>query len=50
MHDTEDTPVVQSAPTNGINVDPNHPYFLHSSDAPGITLVNSVFDGRGYQG
>ncbi|XP_059302215.1 uncharacterized protein LOC132054181 [Lycium ferocissimum] len=28
----------------------NHPYHLHSSDAPGMALVNNPFDGRGYQG
>ncbi|XP_059306197.1 uncharacterized protein LOC132057585 [Lycium ferocissimum] len=28
----------------------NHPYHLHSSDAPGMGLVNNPFDGSGYQG
>ncbi|XP_019256360.1 PREDICTED: uncharacterized protein LOC109234753 [Nicotiana attenuata] len=32
------------------NLDSNHPYFLHSSDSPGMSLVNVPFDGRGYQG
>ncbi|KAH0678096.1 hypothetical protein KY284_019181 [Solanum tuberosum] len=31
-------------------IDIHHPFFLHSSDAPGMTLVNNPFDGRGYQG
>ncbi|XP_019246308.1 PREDICTED: uncharacterized protein LOC109225956 [Nicotiana attenuata] len=29
------------------NLDSNHPYFLHSSDSPGMSLVNVPFDGRG---
>ncbi|XP_070028960.1 uncharacterized protein [Nicotiana sylvestris] len=48
-----DTTVDQTTVTstgNGPNSDPNHPYFLHSSDAPGMSLVNVVFDGKGYQG
>ncbi|XP_070034358.1 uncharacterized protein [Nicotiana tomentosiformis] len=36
--------------SSGVTADTNHPYFLHSSDAPGMTLVNSPFDGRGYPG
>lgn len=28
----------------------NHPYHLHASDAPGMTLVNNLFNGRVYQG
>lgn len=32
------------------NVDSNNPLYLHSSDAPGMNLVNISFDGRGYQG
>lgn len=34
---------------NGMK-DPSHPYFLHPSDSPGMNLVNSSFDGRGYGG
>lgn len=34
---------------NGPNFDLNHPFFPHSSDAPGMSLVNDVFDGKGYQ-
>jgi len=30
-------------------IDSNHPYFLTNSDAPGMTLVNDIFDGKGYQ-
>ncbi|XP_019262541.1 PREDICTED: uncharacterized protein LOC109240365 [Nicotiana attenuata] len=40
----------QTSTGNGINVDLNHPFFLHSSDAPGMSLVNAVFDGKGFQG
>ncbi|XP_019258336.1 PREDICTED: uncharacterized protein LOC109236602 [Nicotiana attenuata] len=36
--------------SSGVTTYTNHPYSLHSSDAPGMTLVNSPFDGRGYPG
>ncbi|XP_070050667.1 uncharacterized protein [Nicotiana tomentosiformis] len=29
-------------------MDSSHPYYLHSSDFPGMNLVNFTFDGRGY--
>ncbi|XP_060175415.1 uncharacterized protein LOC132606094 [Lycium barbarum] len=32
----------------GITYDVSHPYHLNSSDNPGMTLVNTNFDGRGY--
>lgn len=50
MSDAGETSVVLVTGGNGVNFDPNHPYFLHSSDAPGMSLVNAVFDGRGFQG
>ncbi|XP_019238637.1 PREDICTED: uncharacterized protein LOC109218721 [Nicotiana attenuata] len=50
MTGTTDTIVAQSSSANAVNFDPNNPYFLHSSDAPGMSLVNAVFDGRGFQG
>ncbi|XP_019235591.1 PREDICTED: uncharacterized protein LOC109215922 [Nicotiana attenuata] len=50
MPDSTDTPPAQTSSGNGINVDLNHPFFLHSSDAPGMSLVNAVFDGKGFQG
>nr|XP_009601027.2 uncharacterized protein LOC104096369 [Nicotiana tomentosiformis]XP_009601028.1 uncharacterized protein LOC104096371 [Nicotiana tomentosiformis] len=50
MTDTIDLTVPQTGSSNGANFDPNHPYFLHSSDAPGMSLVNAAFDGRGFQG
>lgn len=28
----------------------SNPLFLHTSDAPGMNLVNSTFDVKGYQG
>ncbi|XP_059290878.1 uncharacterized protein LOC132044419 [Lycium ferocissimum] len=31
-------------------VDSSHPFYLHPSDYPGMSLVSSVFDGRGYGG
>lgn len=32
------------------SIDSNHSYHLHPSDAPGMTLINNLFDGKGYQG
>ncbi|XP_060182912.1 uncharacterized protein LOC132612848 [Lycium barbarum] len=31
-------------------MDSSHLYYLHSSDFPGMNLVNSTFDGKGYGG
>ncbi|XP_019250937.1 PREDICTED: uncharacterized protein LOC109229840 [Nicotiana attenuata] len=50
MIGTTETTVAQPSSANAVNFDPNHPYFLHSSDAPGMSLMNAVFDGRGFQG
>ncbi|XP_019240730.1 PREDICTED: uncharacterized protein LOC109220718 [Nicotiana attenuata] len=50
MSDDAETTVVPATAGNGVNFDPNHPYFLYSSDSPGMSLVNAVFDGRGFQG
>nr|XP_009771468.1 PREDICTED: uncharacterized protein LOC104221994 [Nicotiana sylvestris] len=50
MTGTTDTIVAQSSSANAVNFDPNNPYFLHSSDEPGMSLVNALFDGRGFQG
>lgn len=33
-----------------VSLDTSHPYFLHPSDSLGMTLVTSIFDGRGYGG
>ncbi|XP_070047428.1 uncharacterized protein [Nicotiana tomentosiformis] len=33
-----------------VSYDVNHSYHLNNSDSPEITLVNIVFDGRGYRG
>ncbi|XP_049364496.1 uncharacterized protein LOC125829296 [Solanum verrucosum] len=35
---------------NGITIDNSHSYFLHQFDAPGMVLVNTPFDGKGYPG
>lgn len=32
------------------SMDPTHVYYLHSSDSTGMALVNTPFDGKGYQG
>ncbi|KAH0662254.1 hypothetical protein KY284_027185 [Solanum tuberosum] len=31
-------------------MDQSSPYFLHPSDSPGMSLVNSTFEGKGYGG
>ncbi|XP_075080229.1 uncharacterized protein LOC142165756 [Nicotiana tabacum] len=31
-------------------IDSTHPYYLHPSDYPGMNLVSSAFDGKGYGG
>lgn len=46
---------ITTVPTSQTSVhtvasDPNHVYFLHSSDSPGMTLVNASLDGKGFQG
>ncbi|XP_070009494.1 uncharacterized protein [Nicotiana sylvestris] len=33
-----------------VSYDVNHPYHLNNFDSPGMTLVNTVFDGIGYPG
>ncbi|XP_049390256.1 uncharacterized protein LOC125854717 [Solanum stenotomum] len=35
---------------NANQIDSSHPFYLHSSDSPGMSLVNFIFDGRGFQG
>ncbi|XP_059281111.1 uncharacterized protein LOC132034768 [Lycium ferocissimum] len=35
---------------NNTTADISNPYYLHPSDSPGMQLVNSVFDGKGYAG
>lgn len=32
------------------SIDSNHPYHLNLSDAPGIILINNLFNEKGYQG
>ncbi|XP_019267483.1 PREDICTED: uncharacterized protein LOC109244795 [Nicotiana attenuata] len=44
------TPTVTGSTSSGSTTDSNHPYYLHSSDAPGMSLVSSPFDGRGFTG
>lgn len=38
--------VVASAETG--NVRNNQPFYIHPSYSPGMTLVNTIFDGKGY--
>lgn len=40
----------QENTASGVNLVSSIPLFLHASDAPGMNLVNNIFDGRGYQG
>ncbi|XP_015160610.1 uncharacterized protein [Solanum tuberosum] len=35
---------------NANQIDSSHPFYLHSSDKPGMSLVNFIFYGRGFQG
>ncbi|XP_019256316.1 PREDICTED: uncharacterized protein LOC109234705 [Nicotiana attenuata] len=52
--DVTETPLTHTSSSttsgNGNTIDSTHPYFLHASDAPGMILVNTPFDGRGYAG
>lgn len=50
MPDSTETFVAQTSTGNGVNLDLNHPYFLHSYDVPGMRLVNIIYDRRGFQG
>ncbi|XP_060188169.1 uncharacterized protein LOC132617224 [Lycium barbarum] len=38
--------------TDGDNnaITQNHPYHFHLSDSPGMSLINTVFDGKGFPG
>ncbi|XP_060200816.1 uncharacterized protein LOC132629096 [Lycium barbarum] len=36
--------------TGPSQIDSNNPLYIHSSDSPGMSLVNFIFDGRGFQG
>lgn len=47
---SESTANTTAQQDNGITIDNSHPYFLHPSDAPGMVLVNTSFDGKGYPG
>lgn len=51
VNDSESTPATLAAgSSSGTKIDINHAFYLHSSDSPGMGLVGSTFDGRGYQG
>ncbi|XP_075080676.1 uncharacterized protein LOC142166147 [Nicotiana tabacum] len=49
-----ETTIISTSDTSNaakpVSYDVNHPYHLNNSDSPGMTLVNIVFDGRGYPG
>ncbi|XP_055824434.1 uncharacterized protein LOC129892954 [Solanum dulcamara] len=47
---SETTEIKSDSGEKRIIYENNHPYYLSNSDSPGMTLVNSVFDGRGYPG
>ncbi|PHT48470.1 hypothetical protein CQW23_12678 [Capsicum baccatum] len=47
---SKSTPNTTTQQDNKITIDNSHPYFLHPSDAPGMILVNTPFDGKGYPG
>lgn len=42
--------VVAAEGSNAITFDSNHLYHLHPSDALGMNLVSTVFDGKGFAG
>ncbi|XP_055835097.1 uncharacterized protein LOC129903569 [Solanum dulcamara] len=46
----ETTQVKSGSGEKGNTYESSHPYHLNNSDSPGMTLVNNVFDGRGYPG
>nr|XP_009763850.1 PREDICTED: uncharacterized protein LOC104215692 [Nicotiana sylvestris] len=50
MVSSSDAPSKDGGSSTSPTIDASHPYFLHPSDSPGMTLVSSVFDGRGYGG
>ncbi|XP_033517573.1 uncharacterized protein [Nicotiana tomentosiformis] len=39
---------VSGSTSSRVTNDSNHPYHLHSSDTPGMALVKSTFDGKGF--
>ncbi|XP_019248718.1 PREDICTED: uncharacterized protein LOC109227985 [Nicotiana attenuata] len=46
----EQTPLCSSTSANFAVMDSSNPYYLHPSDSPGMVLVNTLFDGKGYAG
>lgn len=38
----------QSSKNNSALIDASHPYFLASSDSPGMTLITTIFDGTNF--
>ncbi|XP_016441804.2 uncharacterized protein LOC107767346 [Nicotiana tabacum] len=41
---------IGASPTGSVVLDSSHPFYLHPSDSPGMLLVNTAFDGKGYGG
>nr|XP_009781891.1 PREDICTED: uncharacterized protein LOC104230712 [Nicotiana sylvestris] len=54
LNSTDDSLNISAARTinqpAAIIIDSTHLYYLHSSDSPGMVLVNLVFDGKEYGG
>ncbi|XP_070015350.1 uncharacterized protein [Nicotiana sylvestris] len=46
---TTNAPAPAATFASGV-IDSTHPYYLHPSDYPGMNLVSSAFDGKGYGG
>jgi len=44
------TPASSSDVVRSKSMDLSNPYYLHPSDSPGMSLVNSIFEGKGYGG
>lgn len=52
MPPTDETSGTSANTMTDANIAPHHthPFFLHASDSPGMNLVNSSFNGKGYGG
>ncbi|KAH0722775.1 hypothetical protein KY290_005427 [Solanum tuberosum] len=50
MVDTPSSSEVQPGTQSSILIDFASPFYIHPSDSPGMLLVNSPFDGKGYAG
>ncbi|KAH0645178.1 hypothetical protein KY284_033062 [Solanum tuberosum] len=47
---SESSSTLNEQPSHVMRIDIHHPYFLHNSDSPGMNLITSTFDGKGFPG